>query len=356
MNGNQNKTLILLKGKKFIDKCLNNHNITKIYMIDVKPIISAIIPVYNSEKTIYSSVKSIQYQDYTDFEIILIDDFSNDNSSKIIERLQEKDKRIKILKNKRNMGSLYSRSIGLLVSRGKYIFPLDNDDLFFSDDIFNIILKIARQYNFDIVGFRALGIGNYENTNIEKMKDLYNYQLYPNKTIIYQPKLSTWMITVNGQYQPHDVTIWAKCIKSNIYRQAIFKLGIKRYSTFVSWGEDTITNFIIFSLAKSFIFVHIYGIIHLNNFSTASFSMPNKILLFGEIFFVDILYDFLKNNDDKNYAVMGVYHVKRMFKINKFFNSTNLIYLKSILNKIINCQYISKENKEKIRNDFKTFF
>jgi hypothetical protein len=74
-------------------------------------------------------------------------------------------------------------------------------------------------------------------------------------------------------------------------------------------------NFIIFNLAQSFKFIHKYGIIHLHNNSTASFSMGNDILLFGEIFLIDIIYDFTKNNSDKNYAVMGAYQIKKVFNI-----------------------------------------
>ena len=150
-------------------------NYTKAYETDITPIISTIIPVYNCNKTIYSAINSILNQNYTDFEIILIDDCSKDNSLKIIQDIQEKDKRIKVLKNKKNMGTLYSRSLGVLISKGEYIFPLDNDDFFFSDDIFSSILKIAQEYKFDIVGFRAISINDYNNIDIEKMKDLYDY-------------------------------------------------------------------------------------------------------------------------------------------------------------------------------------
>ena len=305
INNYQNKTMILLNGKKYIDKCLKKQNYTEANNINKTPVISTIIPVYNCNKTIYSAICSIQNQNYTDFEIILIDDYSNDNSLKIIQNFQVKDKRIKVLKNKKNMGTLYSRSLGVLMSKGEYIFPLDNDDFFFSCDIFSSILRIAQEYKFDIVGFRAISINDYENIDIEKMKDLYDYQFYPNSTIINQPQLSTWMIIFNGQYQLHDVTIWCKCIKSKIYKEATIKLGKRRFSIFVSWGEDAIINFIIFNISQSFIFIHKYGIIHLDNPSTASYSISDDIKLFGEIYFVDILYDFLKNNDDKNYAVMG---------------------------------------------------
>ena len=136
-------------------------------------------------------------------------------------------------------------------------------------------MKVAKDSNFDIVGFKALKIGSYGD-NLDKISDLYNYKYYMNNTIVFQPELSTWMISKNGRYTPHDVTIWAKCFKSKIYKEAIIKLGIKRYSVFVSWAEDNIMNFIIFNLAESFIFIHKYGIIHLHNISTASFSLGKE--------------------------------------------------------------------------------
>jgi len=172
---------MFLNGKKYIDKCLNKNNDNKKYKSIVKPIITTIIPVYNCEKTINAAISSIQNQNFTDFEIILINDFSKDNTSEIIEDLKDKDSRIRLVKNKKNMGSLYSRSIGTLISKGEYIFPLDNDDMFFSEDIFDFILKIARESYLDIVGFRGIKMGNI-NANMNRMRDLYRYQ-YPDNLI-----------------------------------------------------------------------------------------------------------------------------------------------------------------------------
>ena len=354
---NSNITLIKLGAKKFIDKCLIQQNNTDEYRKFNTPIISSIIPIYNSEKTIASSICSIRCQNYKNYELILIDDFSTDNSYNIIKGIKEYDNRIIIIKNKKNMGSLYSRCIGVLMSKGEYIIALDNDDMFISGDIFDYYLNIAEQYNFDIVGFRSFSIGTYQFDNIDNMRDLYLYQNYPKNIIVHQPQLSTWLITENGHFYMHDVTIWAKCIKTKIYKEAIIKLGKKRYSIFLSWAEDTVVNFIMFTIAKTFIFIHKYGIIHLMNSYTASYRMPKYIILFGEIFLLDIIYEFTNNNSDKNYAAEAALRLKRFCHINQFYsNDTNLIYFKSILNKIKNCTYISNINKIKIENEFKTFF
>ena len=70
--------------------------------------------------------------------------------------IQINDKRIKLINNKKNMGTLYSRSIGVLKAKGKYLFPLDNDDMFFDDDVFNIVYNEAYNFNYDIVCFKTI--------------------------------------------------------------------------------------------------------------------------------------------------------------------------------------------------------
>ena len=339
-------------GKKYIDKCLNEKYINKNYKNDIKPIISVIIPLYNCEKTINASISSIQNQKFTNFEIILINDFSEDSTSKIIEKYKEEDSRIIIVKNKKNMGSLYSRSIGTLISKGEYIFPLDNDDLFFSEDIFGFIIKITKESDLDVVGFRAIKVKNIR-VNVKEMKDLYHYN-YPDNLIISQPQLSKWYITFNGRQGFHDVTVWCKCIKTKVYKDAVTSLGFEKYSKFVSWAEDTSVNVIIFNIANSFTFINKYGILHLYSRTSASFSQPFNIKLYGLLFLLDVIYDYSKA-ENKNYAVTFAYRIKRTFKTNKCNDNNNVLYFKYISRKMVNSTYISLKVKNKIKRDFRFF-
>ena len=100
---------------------------------------SAVIPVYNSKNYIEKAVRSIQNQNIKDIEIILINDKSKDDTLNIIQNLQKEDQRIKIIDNKQNKGILYSRCVGTLAAKGKYIFPLDNDDMFLDKDVFQLL-------------------------------------------------------------------------------------------------------------------------------------------------------------------------------------------------------------------------
>jgi glycosyltransferase involved in cell wall biosynthesis len=308
--------------------------------------------VYNCEKSIIPSIRSIQNQQFLGIEIIIVNDFSKDNSSFVIEKLKKKDSRIKIINNNKNMGTLYSRCIGVINAKGKYIFSLDQDDLFFNYDIFKYIYNIAKDGNFDIISFKSIYIANYRD-NISKMHDS-PFSHHPNNLILFQPKLSKYPINKKKLY--NDIHIWAKSIKKEVYKKAVNLLGKKRYSVFMSWAEDTSMIFIIFNIAKSFKFVDKYGVIHLNANITSSFTQPKNKKIFGEIYLLDIIFDFSKNNSNKNLAVDYALYIKPHYNYNKFKKDKNYNYLNLILQKIINCKFISKSNKLKIKNKFKDFF
>lgn len=92
-----------------------------------KTVVSVIMPVYNLEKYVASSVNSILNQTFTDFEFIIIDDASTDGSKEILKKIS--DQRVQIITNSENMGNYISRNIGIKVSSGEFIFVMDADDL-----------------------------------------------------------------------------------------------------------------------------------------------------------------------------------------------------------------------------------
>ena len=342
------------EGKQYINKCLNYTNIIKHDYLTESPLLSVIIPAYNCEKTIFFPIISVQNQNISNFEIILINDFSLDNTSEILKKYGEQDRRIKIINNKKNMGTLYSRCIATLISKGEYIFPLDNDDMIFGKDILDILDKKAKEGNYDIVGFKAV-YGDSYNENIRKMRDLENYS-YQNNLIIKQPELSTWLISINGKYQPHSVTLWGKLIKSRIYVKAIHLLGKKRYSTYISWAEDTSMNFIIFNIAQSFIFIHKYGIYHLISPLSATSLQPINNKLFGLLFLLDIIFDYSSNNEVRKYSVFAALYIMKYYHKDKpIINMNNLVYLKNIIFKIKKSKYIDENYKNILLKKLENF-
>jgi len=343
---NTNKTEILIKGKTYINQCLkgilfnNYYNLTKLS----QPKISIIIPVFNCQKTIISSIRSIQNQNLSEFELILVNDFSKDNTNNIIKNLSQQDYRIKIINNFKNMGTLYSRCIGVLISHGKFILAFDNDDMFFDEDILDYIYKIGKKINFDIIELKTLLIDNYT-FGIEHIKE-HPLSNHKKNLILHQPTLGLFPISKNGHYKINDINIWGKGIKNEIYKKSVNSLGYNRYSQFISWGEDTLMVFIIFNMADSFIFLHKYGYIYLCYSLSASFAISDKIKIYGEVFLLDIYFDFLKNNTSKNFVVD---HIFNNYYTNKLGDE---IYFRTIVKKVLNCKYITKLNKEKIKKKF----
>ena len=348
----EKKKKILLKGRKFLDQCLNGiYN--KKNMSNTTPKVSSIIPIYNCQTTINAALVSIQNQNLTKLEIILINDFSSDNTSEIITNKQKEDKRIIIINNHKNMGTLYSRSIGALMAKGKYIFCLDNDDMFFDNDIFDYFYKIGKKEKLDLIGFQTVNLWNYTE-GVLTMKDLYTFQ-YPNNYLVTQPELGRWMVTFEGKFLVHNNMIWDKCIRTKIYQKAVNLLTIKRYSTYIVWAEDTSINFIIFNLSKSFKYIHKYGIFHYKSTQTASFIQPIEHKIFAETFFLEVIFDFSKNNTDKNLAAEQIIYMEKQYKLSNKYYITDNIKIKSIINKILNCQYITRLNKRKIQHIFRNF-
>ena len=159
----------------------NKQNIS----LSKNPKISVVIPIYNNAEKIGLTVHSIQSQNLTDIEIIIIDDNSEDDSVKIIEQFQQEDSRIKLLKNKNNEGILYTRSIGVLNSKGKYIFPINSGDVFIND-IFNICYDEAELNFLDIVEFSGYNFSN-STTSPTPIQKFLNHK--NDGKIIMQPKL-----------------------------------------------------------------------------------------------------------------------------------------------------------------------
>ena len=146
------------------------------------------------------AVKSIQNQNMLDIEIILVNDFSTDNTSFSLEKLEKEDPRIKVIKNKKNMGILYSRSIGALSAKGKYIFSLDNDDMFLDKDVFKTISDRAGKGNFGIIEFRPIFILKSKEPFFKRRRIDRNLNPYGDNLVLFQPKLGAFPLQKGQSY------------------------------------------------------------------------------------------------------------------------------------------------------------
>lgn len=93
------------------------------------PLVSVIMPAYNAQEYIEAAIRSVMGQTYTNWQLLVIDDGSSDNTYQIVEKLVQADSRVLLLRNESNLGVAKTRNRGLDLARGQYVALLDSDDL-----------------------------------------------------------------------------------------------------------------------------------------------------------------------------------------------------------------------------------
>ena len=139
-------------------------------------LISILLSSYNSEKTIENSINSVLKQNYSNFELLIIDDCSNDQTYKIIEKCASNDNRIKMYKNNENIGLTKSLNKLLKVAKGSFIGRQDADDISFPNR-FSYQFEYIKKTKAKIVTARAI----IKNSN--KKIPRYSY-LFPNRFVM----------------------------------------------------------------------------------------------------------------------------------------------------------------------------
>jgi glycosyltransferase involved in cell wall biosynthesis len=347
------------KAKPFLESCLKGEIINKNVNTSETPKVSAVIPVYNSKNIILRAIRSIQNQNLLNLEIILVNDFSTDDTLTVIESFQELDHRIKIIKNKKNMGIIYSRSIGVLSAKGKYIFPLDNDDMFLDKDVFKTITDIADKGNFDIVEFKGiialLSKSALLNRNIIDTS-MSNHKL---NLVLFQPELGNFPFKLGnklGQYDYNSVFLWGKCIKTEIYQKALNLFGEERYSRYMIRHEDVVAISVIFNIAKSYKFVGKYGIYHIHRDDNASRKRIEVEMIKYNIYFLDAAIDFVQEvvENKKLLVYLMVYLLNRpkLKEALDLSDYTKKLFI-SCIDRVLKQKLISDSYKDEIKKRVK---
>lgn len=126
------------------------------------PQISVIVPVYNTEKYLPRCIDSILAQTFTDFELLLIDDGSKDNSANICDEYAAKDQRVRVF-HKQNGGVSSARNLGLDNAQGEWITFVDSDDWIEPILIESCVAVIRKKHNIDVIRY-----GYYEEESLNK--------------------------------------------------------------------------------------------------------------------------------------------------------------------------------------------
>ena len=322
-----------------------------------KPKISVVIPCYNCHEFILKTLRSVQNQNFSDFEIIIANDGSTPETLAFIEKMQKEDNRIKIINNKKNMGTLYTRCVGTLSAKGKYIIPIDGDDMILNNNVFDVLINIEMKSNFDIIIFNSIfsSLKTFFFFFMPYSLDLYDGNHIPNR-VLFQPDLGYYSISPGDkidEIKANEVLIHGKLIKKKIYKKAINKLGIERYTRFMIAGEDDLIVNSIFNVAKNAKFIPYYGYIHVNNAKSVS-KEQNKIFpeIRKHLYILDPLIDLTLNSQrNKKVLVNYILYFMKFQNLKDFLNNNeydNNIFI-SCLDRIFDCKYISDEHKNEIR-------
>lgn len=181
--------------------------------------VSVVIPLYNEESYIEECINSVINQTYKNFEIIIVDDNSIDDSLKVVKKI--KDKRIKIIELKENKGVSNARNVGVEYSTGDYLCFLDSDDYWRYD-------KIEKQIKF--IKNKSFIYSNY--MYVDKYGKKIKEVIVPNKLTYHEALKNTCIftgtvmfdmskITKEDLFMPNlkigeDTYVWWNVLKKNI--------------------------------------------------------------------------------------------------------------------------------------------
>ncbi|MBR2436339.1 MAG: glycosyltransferase family 2 protein [Alistipes sp.] len=250
------------------------------------PQVSIITPTYNCARFIEETIKSVQAQTFTDWEMIISDDCSTDNTQEVIAPYLASDSRIKYICNDKNSGAAITRNNALRIASGRWIAFLDSDDLWLPKKLEKqISFMIENGINFSYTNYseidengNPLGIVVTGPRKISKF-GMYAYCWPGCLTVMYDSQY-VGLIQIDDIKKNNDYALWLKVIKradcyllkDNLakYRRRAGSISNHSYSSLIKWHYRlfkendkqnpfvstilTLGN-IVFGICKKFIYV-----------------------------------------------------------------------------------------------------
>lgn len=222
---------------------------------DTNTLVSVIMPVYNSEEYLRSAIESVLDQTYLNFELILIDDGSTDDSKKICDEYAMRDERV-ISIHKDNGGVCSSRNMGIDMAHGKYIAFIDNDDEYDERYLETLIANLVYQYDVIKCGRKNIRIdpsGRKTKQTVMSVKE--NISLGFDEY-------------VGDYYKLKRAEIWGS-VWNGLYKVEFLKKNCLRFDETLKHGnEDIIFNYQVLAakphifIYKDVLYTHYYRIKH----------------------------------------------------------------------------------------------
>lgn len=278
--------------------------------------ISIIIPIYNASKYLKECLDSIINQTYSNLEIILIDDGSNDNSYDICKEYAKKDKRI-ILKKKNNEGVSATRNLGIEICTGKYILFIDSDD-YCNENMIEKILYNFQNYDLIIWGYNKI----YKNKKV--------HYILPNK----KKNIEDMIINDEsvGGY------LWNKLFKTSIIKENNI-----RFDKDIHFCEDLlfVLSYIKNINSVSYINEELYNYRMRRNSVTFNFYNKKNVSILNAIEKIIKVINNTDNKEKMKYKYLIYYYKLKKYINNDNINKSIINSQKNIINK--NCTSLSKK-------------
>ena len=287
---------------KYINDCKNHKRYNRIKIINENPYISICIPALNMNKYIERTILSILNQSFQDYEIIIVNDNSKDDTVNIIKRLQFEDNKIKLIHHNINKGVYYSRVESILFSKGKFIILMDPDDLYLNENLFKELYNYNIKYNIDIIEFTVFQ--QIEGRRIIFYPKKHFESHYHNFThnIIFQPNLSEILFhsPKNNNIYTYSIcrNIWNKMIRRKILLDMHKFIGLEYFNDFIITADDMAMNVISYHYANNYSNIYLPG--YMYNIRPLSMSRGNGGVLLNQVrainylLYFKVLYKYVK--------------------------------------------------------------
>ena len=330
--------------EKYLKLCNNSQLINMKHFKKVEnPKISIISPIYNRENYILRFLRSIQNQFFDDIEIILVDDYSKDNSVKVIKQYQQLDERIILINHYKNKGTFISRNHGVFKAKGKYIMLPDPDDIL-SEDIIKNCYEISEKYKLEMIRFNIY-LGN---NNIFFEEIVNKLESRP----VYQPELSTYLFYGKKTLQQIDFNVANKFIKRDVYIKAINSLNNFFFNQYMINQEDGIINFVLYRTANSFYFFNKIGYYYLPNEQsiTLTFNKNYDDTIRYIFLHLKFVFENTKNNKIERNITNCLFERLYIGVLSECLNliTKDFFFFIDIINMYLKGNYISNENINKL--------
>ena len=342
---------------KFINDCYKLKKYRRKKINNDIPYFSITLATYNMENYIESTILSIMNQSFQDFEIVIVNDYSSDNTLQIINRIKLKNNKIKLINHSKNLGLLATRMDCIQNSSGKYIILMDPDDILLDPNLLNYLYNYNLKYNLDIIEFTLLCYLAKKKYLYKPNNIYYHYHNFSEK-IIKQPQLSELLFYIPNTKKYSSIICTSsrnKIFRKEILLKTVNYIGKDYYKEFVLTSEDTLFNIISYQFANNYSNIDVPGYMYNIREKSVTHGMKDvkqKILFnYNYLIFNQILYGVIKDfNKNRHFLFYDLKRTNILLLNLRKLSSKLKLKVNEFYKEIIKDRKISKEFKNYLLN------